>query len=90
MAVFNFQKPDKVIMIDSSEFEGKFEFRPLEFFNLIFSRSSIKPKKPNPMETKITVKMYTLLRSAHKKVPKKIPNIIIRPPIVGVPDFFII
>ena len=30
MAVFNFQKPDKVIMIDSSDFEGKFEFRPLE------------------------------------------------------------
>ena len=30
MAVLNFQKPDKVIMIDSSEFEGKFEFRPLE------------------------------------------------------------
>ena len=30
MAVFNFQKPDKVIIIDSSEFEGKFEFRPLE------------------------------------------------------------
>ena len=30
MAVFNFQKPDTVIMIDSSEFEGKFEFRPLE------------------------------------------------------------
>ena len=30
MAVVNFQKPDKVIMIDSSEFEGKFEFRPLE------------------------------------------------------------
>jgi len=30
MAVFSFQKPDKVIMIDSNEFEGKFEFRPLE------------------------------------------------------------
>lgn len=30
MALFNFQKPDKVIMIESSEFEGKFEFRPLE------------------------------------------------------------
>ncbi|WP_372974924.1 DNA-directed RNA polymerase subunit alpha, partial [Muriicola sp.] len=30
MALFNFQKPDKVIMIDSSDFEGKFEFRPLE------------------------------------------------------------
>ena len=30
MAVFIFQKPDKVIMIDSTEFEGKFEFRPLE------------------------------------------------------------
>jgi DNA-directed RNA polymerase subunit alpha len=30
MAVFNFQKPDKVIMIDSTDFEGKFEFRPLE------------------------------------------------------------
>ena len=30
MALFNFQKPDKVIMIDSDEFEGKFEFPPLE------------------------------------------------------------
>lgn len=30
MAILDFQKPDKVIMIDSSEFEGKFEFRPLE------------------------------------------------------------
>ena len=30
MAILNFQKPDKVIMIDSSEYEGKFEFRPLE------------------------------------------------------------
>jgi DNA-directed RNA polymerase subunit alpha len=30
MAILNFQKPDKVIMIDSNDFEGKFEFRPLE------------------------------------------------------------
>ena len=30
MALFNFQKPDKVIMIDSDDFNGKFEFRPLE------------------------------------------------------------
>ena len=30
MALFNFQKPDKVIMIDSNDFNGKFEFRPLE------------------------------------------------------------
>jgi len=30
MAIFNFQKPDKVIMIDSNDFEGRFEFRPLE------------------------------------------------------------
>ena len=30
MAILNFQKPDKVIMIDSSDFEGRFEFRPLE------------------------------------------------------------
>ena len=30
MALFNFQKPDKVMMIHSTEFEGKFEFRPLE------------------------------------------------------------
>ncbi len=29
MAVFSFQKPDKVIMINSTDFEGKFEFRPL-------------------------------------------------------------
>jgi DNA-directed RNA polymerase subunit alpha len=30
MAILNFQKPDKVILIESSEFDGKFEFRPLE------------------------------------------------------------
>ena len=30
MALLNFQKPDKVIMVDSTDFEGKFEFRPLE------------------------------------------------------------
>lgn len=30
MAVFIFQKPDKVIMLNSTDFEGKFEFRPLE------------------------------------------------------------
>ncbi len=30
MSVFSFQKPDKVIMINSTDFEGKFEFRPLE------------------------------------------------------------
>ena len=27
MAILNFQKPDKVIMIDSTESHGKFEFR---------------------------------------------------------------
>ena len=30
MAILNFQKPDKVIMIDSTDYSGKFEFRPLE------------------------------------------------------------
>ena len=30
MALFNFQKTDKLIMIDSTDFQGKFEFRPLE------------------------------------------------------------
>ncbi len=30
MAIIDFQKPDKVIMIDSTERFGKFEFRPLE------------------------------------------------------------
>lgn len=30
MAILTFQKPDKVIMIDSDEFHGRFEFRPLE------------------------------------------------------------
>jgi len=30
MAILNFQKPDKVIMIDSTDFKGRFEFRPLE------------------------------------------------------------
>ena len=30
MAILDFQKPDKVIMLNSDEFNGEFEFRPLE------------------------------------------------------------
>lgn len=30
MAILDFQKPDKVIMIESDDFRGQFEFRPLE------------------------------------------------------------
>jgi DNA-directed RNA polymerase subunit alpha len=30
MAILAFQKPDKVIMLESDEYKGKFEFRPLE------------------------------------------------------------
>src|SRR5690606_32592384 len=30
MAILDFQKPDKVIMINSDDHEGQFEFRPLE------------------------------------------------------------
>ncbi|SEB79464.1 DNA-directed RNA polymerase subunit alpha [Tenacibaculum sp. MAR_2009_124] len=30
MAILNFQKPDKVIMVESTDFTGRFEFRPLE------------------------------------------------------------
>ena len=30
MAILDFQKPDKVIMIQSDEHQGQFEFRPLE------------------------------------------------------------
>ena len=30
MAILDFQKPDKVIMIQADEFNGEFEFRPLE------------------------------------------------------------
>lgn len=30
MAILDFQKPDKVIMIESSDHQGQFEFRPLE------------------------------------------------------------
>ena len=30
MAILNFQKPDKVIMLESTDFKGRFEFRPLE------------------------------------------------------------
>ena len=30
MAILDFQKPEKVIMLDSTEFNGRFEFRPLE------------------------------------------------------------
>ena len=30
MAILDFQKPDKVIMIEKDDFSGQFEFRPLE------------------------------------------------------------
>ena len=30
MAILDFQQPDKVIMLDSTENNGRFEFRPLE------------------------------------------------------------
>jgi DNA-directed RNA polymerase subunit alpha len=30
MAILNFQKPDKVLMIESNAIDGKFEFKPLE------------------------------------------------------------
>ncbi len=30
MAILAFQKPEKVIMVDSNEYKGSFEFRPLE------------------------------------------------------------
>ena len=30
MAILNFQKPDKVLMIESTDYEGRFEFKPLE------------------------------------------------------------
>jgi len=30
MAILAFQKPDKVIMLEANDFQGKFEFRPLE------------------------------------------------------------
>jgi len=30
MAILDFQRPDKVIMIESNDFVGQFEFRPLE------------------------------------------------------------
>lgn len=30
MAILNFQKPDKIVLQKANEFEGVFEFRPLE------------------------------------------------------------
>jgi len=30
MAILNFQKPDKIVLQKATEFEGTFEFRPLE------------------------------------------------------------
>ena len=40
MAILAFQKPDKVVMLDSNDKFGKFEFRPLEpGFGVTTSRS---------------------------------------------------
>ena len=30
MAILNFQKPDKIVLNKTTEFEGQFEFKPLE------------------------------------------------------------
>jgi len=30
MAILDFQKPDKVIMLNADDYHGEFEFRPLE------------------------------------------------------------
>ena len=30
MSILAFQKPDKVVMLEATDFYGKFEFRPLE------------------------------------------------------------
>src|SRR6476619_3212692 len=30
MAILNFQKPDKIVLQKANDFEGQFEFRPLE------------------------------------------------------------
>ena len=30
MAILAFQKPDRVLMLEASDFFGKFEFKPLE------------------------------------------------------------
>ena len=30
MSILDFQRPDKVYMIESTDFHGNFEFRPLE------------------------------------------------------------
>jgi hypothetical protein len=45
---------------------------------------------PKLNKQKINIKTYLFVRSAHNSVENKILKIIIRPPIVGVPDFFII
>ena len=67
-----------------------FEFKPLEFSSLILSKSSINPKTPKPKDTKINVHIKTFFKSAQRSVLEIIQIIIISPPIVGVPDFFII
>ena len=50
----------------------------------------MNPKIPRPKDTKIKVHIKIFFRSAQSKVLEIIPIMIIRPPIVGVPDFFII
>ena len=66
------------------------DFRPLEFLYFIFNTSSNKPRLPKLNETKIKVQTYIFDKSDHKSVLNQIPIMIITPPIVGVPDFFII
>ena len=66
-----------------------FEEIPEEFLNFIFKISSINPRPPKLKDTNISVQTYIFVKSAHNNVLKIIPIIIIKPPIVGVPDFFI-
>jgi len=64
-----------------------FPFKPFEFFPLIFNQSSRKPIALNEIVIKIRIQIYGFLKSDQSNVEIINEEMIIKPPIVGVPDF---
>ena len=62
-------------------------FKPFEFFSLIFNQSSRNPIRLKETVIKSKIHIYGFLKSDQSNVEIINEEIIINPPMVGVPDF---
>jgi DNA-directed RNA polymerase alpha subunit len=56
MAILSFQKPDKIVLQKATEFDGQFEFRPLEpGFGLTIGNAVLFRKDSSKMPTTVAI-----------------------------------